>query len=100
MLIKLLLICFSKIKLKVFKQTTTWFLRFLSFGIYLNLTIPLFVQLVAQSLQRNSNSKQQFVLTNFVETPIFPNFEQLVKRLFTSIWNVTIALGNCRLSLL
>ena len=50
---------------------------------------------MAQSLQRN-NSKQQFALTNFAETLIIPNFEQVVKRVFTSIWNVTIALENCR----
>ena len=38
-----------------------------------------------QSLQRNSDSKQHFVLTNFVETPLVPNFEQGIKRLFTGI---------------
>ena len=67
-------------------------LRFLSFGKYLNLTIALFGQLVDQILQRNSNSKEQFVLTNFVETPVIPNFEEVVKRLVTSIRNVTTAL--------
>ena len=34
---------------------------------------------MAQSLLRNKNSKQQFVLTNFVETPLIPNFKQVVK---------------------
>ena len=54
---------------------------------------------MAQSLLRNKNSKQQFVLTNFVETPLIPNFKQVVKRLFTGIYNVTIAQKNCRISI-
>ena len=66
-------------------QQTPSFPRFVSFSKYFNLTIPLFKQLVAQSLQRNNNSKEQFVLTSFVETPIIPNFERVVKRLLTSI---------------
>ena len=75
--IKLLLICFSQIKVKKHSNNPP--------GKHLNVTIPLFGQLVAQSSQRNNNSEQQFVLTNFVDTPITPNFEQVVKRLFTSI---------------
>ena len=58
----------------MFKQTT-WFLRFLSFGKYFKLTIPLFEQLVAQSFLQNSNSKQQSVLTIFFETSIIPKLE-------------------------
>ena len=38
--------------------------------------------------------------SKFVETPITSNFEQVVKRLFTVIWTVTIALANCRISFL
>ena len=75
---------YPKLKLKIFKQTP-WFTRFVSFDKYLNLAILYFGQLVAQSLQRNNNSKQQFVLTNFAETPTISNFKQVVKRLFTSI---------------
>ena len=51
--------------------------KLLKFAKYLNLTIPLFGKLVAQC-ERNNNNKQQFDLTNFVETPIIPNFEQVV----------------------
>ena len=56
MSIKFFLSAFSQIKVKNI-QTNPWFPCLLSFGNYLNLTIPLIGQLVAQSLQRNNNSK-------------------------------------------
>ena len=55
---------------------------------------------MAQSVQIANDSKQQFAHTNFVETPFIPNFEQVLKTLFTSIWNGTTVLENCRISLL
>ena len=48
-----------------------WFPRFVSFGEYFILTTPLFGQLMAQSLQRNNNSKQQFVLKNLLKLLLF-----------------------------
>ena len=65
-------------KVKTFKQTP-WFPRFVSFGKYLNLTISFFGHLETQSLQRSNNSKQQFVLTNFVEFPIISSLNKSLK---------------------